>query len=366
MNTLVKNMRKKVTEQLVEIMEQPKEADFGSNAITTIDTNEKVSELQTVMVDTEKMLEDLPGIGPKTVEKLKEAGYDDLMALATASAADVAAIAEIGEPTAAKIIAAARSSLHMGFDTGLTALERRKSISKVTTGSKSLDVLLGGGIETGAITEAYGAFGSGKSQLAHQLAVNSQLPKNLGGLDGCVLWVDTESTFRPERIIQLAEAKGMNAEEVLKKIFVARAYNSDHQILLIDKAKDIMKEKNIKLVIVDSITTHFRSDFVGRGNLANRQQKMNQHVHTLQRLADTFNAAVYIANQVMANPGMLFGDPTTAVGGHILHHASTYRIYLRKSKGDLRVAKMIDAPSLPDGETLFRVTSKGIEDKDAD
>src|SRR3989344_7094737 len=184
-------MRKK-TEQVVEVLEQP--------AVT--DTNEKISAPEVVMDDVEKefSLEDLPGVGPKTIEKLKEAGFSDVMALATASAIDVATIADVGEPTAQKIIAAARSSLHMGFDTGLKALEKRRQVLRITTGSKALDTLLGGGVETCAITEAYGAFGSGKSQLAHQLAVNAQRPVAQGGLNGAVLWVDTESTFRPERI----------------------------------------------------------------------------------------------------------------------------------------------------------------------
>lgn len=309
-------------------------------------------------------VEDLAGVGPKTAEKLAEAGFADMMTIATASAAEIAVIADIGEGTAAKIIQEARQVLNIGFETGLSALERRKNIAKLSTGSKELNNLLGGGLETQAITECYGAFGSGKTQLSHQLSVNATLPLEQGGLDGGVLFIDTENTFRPERILQMAASFGLEGEKVLEKIHMGRAYNSDHQILLLDKAKDIIKENKIKLIIVDSITSHFRSDYIGRGTLANRQQKLNQHMHALQKLADTYNLSVYITNQVMSKPDMLFGDPTAPIGGNIVGHQSTFRVYLRKSKGDLRIAKLVDSPNLPDGEALFRVTTEGIKDKE--
>ncbi len=313
--------------------------------------------------EKETQVEDLPGIGPKTAEKLKEAGYYTLMNIATASASEIGAVADIGEGTASKAIVAARSALKMGYETGLQALENRKKIIKLTTGSKELDTLLGGGIETSSITECYGAFGSAKTQIAHQLAVNAQLPVDKGGLGAAVLYIDTEHTFRPERIIEMATAKGLDTKKVLANIHVGRAYNSDHQILLADKAKDIIDEKKIKLIIIDSLMSHFRADYVGRGALAGRQQKLNQHLHVLQKLADTYNAIVYVTNQVMSRPDMLFGDPTAAVGGHVLHHAATFRIYLRKSKGDTRICKLVDSPNLPDGEAVIKVTTEGIGDK---
>ena len=188
-------------------------------------------------------IEDLPGIGPKGAEKLKEAGYEDLMSIAAASSGEISSLCEIGEATAEKIIAAARSKLDMGFKTAEEALEKRKIIGKITTGSKSLDDLLGGGVETQAITEMHGSFGSSKTQLGFQLAVNVQLPKEKGGLNGRCLFIDSEATFRPDRIIQLAEALGLDPKKVLKNIFIARAFNSDHQVVLADKAKDIIKEK---------------------------------------------------------------------------------------------------------------------------
>ena len=307
-------------------------------------------------------IEGLPGVGEKTLEKLKEAGYDNLMSIAASSSGILATEVGIGEETAAKIINAAREKLEMGFDPASVVLKKREQIGKITTGSKALDELLGGGVETQSILEAHGAFGSGKSQLAHQLSVNVQLPKDKGGLEGKAIFIDTEQTFRPERIMEMAEGAGLDPKKALDNILVARAYNSDHQILLVQKAEDYIKKENVKMLVVDSLTSSFRSDYTGRGTLANRQQKLNKHLHDLQRLADVYNLAVYITNQVMARPDILFGDPTAPVGGHILGHQATFRLYLRKSKDTKRIAKLIDSPCLPEGEAVFRVIREGIRD----
>lgn len=200
------------------------------------------------------------------------------------------------------------------------------------------------------------------SQLGFQLAVNVQLPKEKGGLEGACLFIDAESTFRPERVKQIAESRGLNAEEILKNLHVARAVNTDHQMILVDKADEVVEKNNIKLIVVDSLTSLFRIDFIGRGALSERQQKLNKHVHALQKLADRYNLAVYVTNQVMDNPAILFGDPTTPIGGHVLAHAAVYRLYLRKGKEEKRIARLVDSPSMPEGEAIFKVTQKGIED----
>ncbi|ADB58451.1 DNA repair and recombination protein RadA [Archaeoglobus profundus] len=207
------------------------------------------------------------------------------------------------------------------------------------------------------------------TQICHQLAVNVQLPRDKGGLEGSVIVIDTEKTFRPERIIQMAEAKGLDGKEVLKNIYVAHAYNSNHQMLLVDNAKELAKKlakegkPPVRLLIVDSLTSHFRAEYVGRGALADRQQKLNRHLHDLMRFGEIFNAAVVVTNQVMAKPDTFYGDPTRPIGGHIVAHTATYRVYLRKGKGDLRVARLIDSPHLPEAEVVFKITEKGIEDK---
>jgi DNA repair protein RadA len=307
-------------------------------------------------------LEELEGVGDTIAEKLREAGFSSVEAIAAASIGELKEVG-LGESTAAKIIASARSSLQMGFESGLEVLEKRKQIGKLTTGSKEFNNLFGGGIETQAITELFGMYGSGKTQAAHQLAVNTQLPVKEGGLGANAIYIDTENTFRPERIQQMAKAKGLDEEKTLKNILVARAYNSDHQMLLAEKASEIMKEKNVRLVIVDSLTAHFRAEYTGRGTLASRQQKLNRHMHTLQRkIADLHNAAVIVTNQVMARPDIMFGDPTTPVGGNIVGHHSTFRVYLRKGKGNKRVAKLIDSPSMPDAECVFEISTDGLSD----
>lgn len=307
-------------------------------------------------------LEDLPGVGAATAEKLRKAGYEDFEKIAASSQHELAEVAEIGVETAKKIINAARDALEMGFETADVIYERRKSIGKITTGSKTLDGLLGGGVETMAITECFGKFSSGKSQIGFQLSVNVQLPKELGGMGGSVLFIDTESTFRPERVRQLAEAAGLNPDDALKNIYVAKAVNSDHQIILAEKAEEMIKKHNIKLIVVDSLTSHFRSDYVGRGCLGERQQKLNKHIHVFQKLADQFNIAIMVTNQVMDNPGIMFGDPTTPIGGHVLAHAATYRVYLRKGKEEKRIARLVDSPDLPEAECVFKVKPEGVRD----
>ncbi len=319
-------------------------------------------------------LEDLPGVGPATAEKLREAGFNSIETIAVASPGELVAAAEVGEATASKIIAAAREAADVGgFETGDMILERRKHVGKVTTSSKSLDDLLGGGMETQSIVELYGEFGSGKTQVAHQMAVNIQLPLEMGGLNGSAVIIDTENTFRPERIEQMVkglpprEGYTWDPAEFLKQIHVARAFNSNHQMLLAESAMELAEklkdsEKPVRLLIVDSVTAHFRAEYVGRGTLADRQQKLNKHLHALMRFADLNNALIMVTNQVMAKPDTFFGDPTKPVGGHVLGHTATFRVYLRKSKGDKRIARLVDSPNLPDGEAVFTVTTEGIKD----
>ncbi|MFH1500321.1 MAG: DNA repair and recombination protein RadA [archaeon] len=314
----------------------------------------------------EPKLTDLPGIGPTVAKKLEDAGIYDLMGLAVMGPSELSELAGVGEAVARKAIQASRKMMDLGFQDGMEYAKKRLEVKNITTGSQNVDTLLGGrGIETKAITEAFGAYGSGKTQLGLQLAVNAQLPDEKGGANGKAVYIDTEGTFRPERIKQIAEVIGANPEKVLKNIFVARAFNSDHQILLVDKISEMVKGgEPIRLVVVDSLTAHFRAEFSGRGMLADRQQRLNKYLHNLMKLAEQHNLAVYVTNQVMSNPAMMFGDPTTAIGGNIVGHASTYRIYLRRGKKGSRVAKLIDSPNLPDSETIFFISKGGLGDEE--
>ncbi|MDP2749363.1 MAG: DNA repair and recombination protein RadA [Nanoarchaeota archaeon] len=303
---------------------------------------------------------DLPGVGAATAEKLELSGYDNLMAIAVATPGEIVDLTGVTEVTSRKIIQAARQALDMGFESGEEVLKKREKIIKITTGSKNFDAMMEGGFETGAITECFGEFGSGKTQIGHLLAVNCQLEDDTA----VAVYIDTENTFRPERIKQLADGRGLDNDKVLRNVRVARAYNSDHQMLLVEKVEDLIKKDklNVKVVVIDSLTAHFRAEFIGRGTLAERQQKLNKHMHALLKIADRYNICVYVTNQVMAKPDSFFGDPTQAIGGHIVAHASTFRIYLRKGKKGSRVAKLIDAPNLADAECNFYVEMGGLKD----
>ncbi|AGN01507.1 DNA repair and recombination protein RadA [Salinarchaeum sp. Harcht-Bsk1] len=336
-------------------------------------------------------LEDLPGVGPATAEKLTDNGFDSYQGLAVASPGELSNTADVGESTAADIINAARDAADVGgFETGATVLERREQIGKLSWQVDEVDDLLDGGVETQSITEVYGEFGSGKSQVTHQLAVNVQLPQEHGGLHGSAIFVDSEDTFRPERIDDMVRGLPEEALEAmleerdiegdvgddetldalvdsfLEYIHVAKAFNSSHQMLLADKAQELASENEdaeypVRLLCVDSLTAHFRAEYVGRGELADRQQKLNKHLHALEKVGNLYNTAVVVTNQVASNPDSFFGDPTQPIGGNILGHKSTFRMYLRKSKGDKRIVRLVDAPNLADGEAVMRIEGGGLK-----
>ncbi|ABP94186.1 MULTISPECIES: DNA repair and recombination protein RadA [Metallosphaera] len=310
-----------------------------------------------------KTVKDLSGVGQAVLNKLTEAGYSTLESIAVASPQDLSTAAGIPITTAQRIIKEARDALDIRFKTALEIEQERASVKKITTGSQALDGLLGGGIETRTMTELFGEFGSGKTQICHQVSVNVQLPPERGGLSGKALYIDTEGTFRTERIKAMASALGLEPKEVLQNIMSIRAINTDHQIAIVEELQDIIaKDNSIKLVVVDSITSHFRAEYSGRENLAVRQQKLNRHLHQLVRLAEIYDLAVIVTNQVMARPDMFYGDPTVAVGGHTLYHVPGIRVQIKKSRGNRRIARMVDAPHLPEGEVVFSITNTGIRD----
>ncbi|KPN32253.1 DNA repair and recombination protein RadA [Halolamina pelagica] len=336
-------------------------------------------------------LESLPGVGPATADKLTDAGFDSFQSIAVASPGELSNSADVGDSTAADVINAAREAADVGgFETGATVLERRERIGKLSWQMDEVDDLLGGGMETQSITEVYGEFGTGKSQVTHQMSVNVQLSKENGGLDGGAIFIDTEDTFRPERIDDMIrglddeiiaeelerreiegepgdeEAMEQLLESFLDNIHVAKAFNANHQMLLAEKALELAKEHEeadwpVRLLCVDSLTAHFRAEYVGRGELAERQQKLNKHLHELDKVGNLHNVAVLVTNQVASNPDSYFGDPTQPIGGNILGHKSTFRIYLRKSKGDKRIVRLVDAPNLADGEAVMRVQDGGLK-----
>ena len=306
---------------------------------------------------------DLTGVGPSIADKLSDAGYDTLEAIGTQSPGELSGATGIGKDTCAKFIMEARKAADIGaFLTGTQLMEKRATVGKLTTSSNTFDELLGGGVETQSITEFYGPYGSGKTQFILQLAVNAQLPVEEGGLGGEVAIIDTENTFRPERIISMAKALDLDPDEVLSRIHVGRAYNSHQQMLMVEKVSEMAKERPIKMLGVDSLTGAFRAEYIGRGNLADRQGKISAHMKELARFGDLYNAAVVVTNQVLSNPAAFFGDPTKPIGGHIVGHTSKFRIYLRRGKAGKRVCRLVDSPHLPENEALVSITEDGIRD----
>ena len=322
------------------------------------------------MTETEKEdleVDTLPGVGPATKQKLKDAGIETIFDLATAGPMDIAEAVDIDVSKAVDLNNKARkrlvelNKLEPDFINAADLLAKRKAIDRISTGSKNLDDLLGGGIETWAMTEFYGEFGSGKSQICHTLCVMVQQPKGEGGLDSGAVYIDTEGTFRPERIQEIAESRDLDAEKILSRITVARAYNSAHQELIVKDLGRVIEPNKIKLVILDSAVAHYRAEFLGRGTLSERQQRLNRFMHQLLRTAEIYNIAVVVTNQVQAAPDSFFGDPTRPTGGHVVAHTSTYRIYLRKAAKN-RIARMVDSPYHPERDTVFVLNERGIDD----
>ena len=190
------------------------------------------------------------------------------------------------------------------------------------------------------------------------------MPIDKTGFGGNVIFIDTENTFRAERIFQIAEHKGINEpDEILRKIYVCKIYNTSHLEVIIQNLGKSIEEYKAKLVIVDSIIALHRAEFSGRGTLAERQQRLNIMLHKLSRLAEVHNVAVVVTNQVQSQPDDFFagGNGLRATGGNIMGHASTYRIFLRKA-GQTRIAIMIDSPCHAYDQTRFAITEAGVQD----
>lgn len=309
-------------------------------------------------------LEALEGVGSATASKLQRAGFTTVEAIAVTPVKEMSERAGIGFNTVLAISAAARKLVGSDFITAKEVLERQRNRGRIITGSKNFDAILAGGVETQAVTELIGEYGTGKTQICLTLTVRAQLPQEKGGLNGGTIFIDTEGTFSSERVYQIAAAMGLQPEEILENIFVARAYNSDHQCLLIDELFKMCAKENTKLVVVDSMISHFRGEYIGRETLAARQQKLNLYLHKLVRLSEAYNLAVVLTNQVQANPAQFFGDPNRPAGGHVFAHASTHRIYLRKGKANTRIARVIDSPYLPEDTARFTISENGIADSE--
>ena len=312
-------------------------------------------------------LDNIEGVGPVTKQKLGEAGIHSIMDLLVRGPMSVSDVTGLDVDRATSICNKASTKLvelgqlQKDFVTATEIYKKRQSIERISTGTTSIDDLLDGGIETQAITEIYGEYGTGKTQICHTLCVMVQSPKDKGGLEGGAIYVDTEGTFRPERLHRIAEAKGFDPDEILENVVVAKAYNSAHQELIMEDLGRIIDKTGAKLLIVDSAVAHYRAEFLGRGTLAGRQQRLNKFMHLLLRTAETYNLAAIATNQIQASPDTYFGDPSRPTGGHVVAHTSTYRIYLKRS-GKNRIARMVDSPYHAEREVVFRLADTGVED----
>ena len=274
-------------------------------------------------------LDTLDDIGPATKIHLIDAGIDSLKDLIIRGPLDVAEVTGMTMEKSIDLCNKARVKLEeveiieRTFIPATELYNKRKNIERISTGSKCFDELLGGGFEVNAITEIYGEFGSGKTQICHTSAVMVQQKITDGGLEGGVIYVDTENTFRPERIVSISKARNIDHVSVLENIVVAKAFNSAHQELIIHEIGKIIENNNIKLLVLDSAISHYRAEYLGRAMLSERQQKINRLMHVLIRISETYKIAVILTNQIQSVPDTLFGDPFRPTGGNIIAHSST-------------------------------------------
>jgi len=343
---------------------------------------------------------DLEGVGAVRKQRLLDHDINNPMDLVVHGPVEISEITGMDRDQADKVVTAAREYLiehgimEKTFQTGREKLQERKTMidgNRITTGCDALNDLLGGGFEPQAVTEFYGVYGSGKTQICHTAAIMAQLPRDKGGLEGEVIWIDTEGTFRPERIRDIVVERELvplqertkksdpkipvnekDVNEFLDRIMVASATNASHQELIVDKIREMLKvhkkeeegqktAPRVVLIIVDSLTTHYRVEYTGRGLLQPKQASLNKHIHKLLKTAAIYNIAVVFTNQVIASPEG-FGNPIKPVGGNVLAHASTYRVWLRKGAKVKRIAKMDDSPMHEQKEVVFETTLAGCVD----
>lgn len=315
-----------------------------------------------------RKIEDLQnyGVNSTDVAKLKNGGFHTVESIAHATLRKLTEVKGMSEQKIQKIkdIIKSNGLVMLGFKTAAEQLSITKDMVKISTGSRDLDSLLGGGIETGSITEFFGEFRTGKTQICHTLCVIAQMPLDVGGAEGKALYVDTEGTFRPQKLVEIAERFKLNPEEVLENVICARCHNTEQQMELLSDAAALMCEQRFGLLVVDSATALFRTDYSGRGELSERQMQLAQFLRQLTRLAEEFGIAVVITNQVVANPdGASFSkENIKPIGGNIIAHASTTRLKLKKGRGENRICTVYDSPTLPEADATFSIGTAGVED----
>ncbi len=305
---------------------------------------------------------ELKGIDKEILQKIEESELT-LENIAVSTVTELIDMIKISEKDAKKLLSAAQNELGIQPVTALQFLESERKRGKITTSSTEFDGILGGGIWTQELTEVAGGFGSGKTQLCFQLCINVQLPFDEGGLDGTAFFIDTERTFSPKRIIEMATSRGLDVESILENIYISSAVNTHHLFSIVDSLAETIQEKNVKLLIVDSFASHFRSEYIGKERLVERQQKIMQIAEELVALAVKYDLAVLVTNQIIANvEEFLFGSPEEPALGFAWAHRPQQRIFVRKSRGSSRIARLFDSSRMPEREALFYVTESGLTD----
>ncbi|EAN79781.1 DNA repair protein RAD51 [Trypanosoma equiperdum] len=370
MNTRTKN-KKRTKEVIEDEVHDIDDTAFDDAAVDAV--NDNTQEMQQQVGDAAggpsfrvlQIMENY-GVASADIKKLMECGFLTVESVAYAPKKSILAVKGISEAKAEKIMAECCRLTPMGFTRATVFQEQRKETIMVTTGSREVDKLLGGGIEVGSITELFGEFRTGKTQLCHTLCVTCQLPLSQGGGEGMALYIDTEGTFRPERLVAVAERYSLDPEAVLENVACARAYNTDHQQQLLLQASATMAEHRVAIIVVDSATALYRTDYNGRGELAARQMHLGKFLRSLRNLANEYNVAVVVTNQVVANVDgaapTFQADSKKPIGGHIMAHASTTRLSLRKGRGEQRIIKVYDSPCLAESEAIFGIYENGVGD----
>ncbi|WP_428323686.1 DNA repair and recombination protein RadA [Nitrosopumilus sp.] len=318
-------------------------------------------------------LTDLPGVGAVTAKKLTDLGIHDVLFLTTFAVPDLADVTGMDLISAENLMIKATTALRKEneikprFQRGGDVKKDRENVEYIETGSDSLNKLFGKGLEVDATTEVYGEFGSGKTQFSHTMCVRVQLPKDQGGLSdedkpARVLYIDTENTFRPERITTIAEKIGIDPDEALDNIIHANAINTAELKMIVNESGKLIEEENVRLLVIDSATGLFRGEYIGRGKLSDRQGQLNRFINLVSRITERYHCATIVTNQVMKDPnGNPYADPTKPIGGDIFAHNSTYRIYFKKV-GKNRIARMVDSPGHGEIEVNFALNDRGVVD----
>jgi DNA repair protein RadA len=232
------------------------------------------------------------------------------------------------------------------------ALEVARSLGRLSTGSGGLDALSAGGYEEGKITEVFGASNSGKTQLGIQATVMA----SARGWKS--VYVDTESTFRPERVEQMAESRGIQAKAALDSVYSLRADDVAAQSQVLERMAEDPRVSPAKLVVVDTVTKNFTLEFPGREKTGRRQGALGAYLNRIAIDAYLHRRVVLLTNRV-ASITVSGTSKDVSVGGLTLERFVSKSIRLRREGG--YVSASLEHPRTAGPPTRCRLSEKGFE-----